>query len=496
MLDRLPSKEIVKLISTLNENDIDFKDLSNDQICNHFEGIHYITTKQGFCELSKELIHVSEDCHLLTPRSYNLGDPIHRDEFIDDYRINAALSLIKIYFLQRIMLILYPEKDIPMIDSTNSCFLNSLIACVWQIRIKIHGEWPAVDNSKYFKDKETSLTEEEWYYLVEYSYTWIESDTPILDKYAYQWFQELFSTSKSIKQSTLFQQIYPHLTSFDWRVFSILQQFALFHKQFYLDGYKNIWILKSPDSSCGIGMKILYKLEDILDLERKMNGRTVQKYIEIPLLVPTVHKGLNLSSINISSENVKSSKFDMRIWVLITSFQPLKAYIYSSLYGRKCGISYKTNVQTLTDLYCHLTNYTVQKKKIKVHVNKKNNTMLNKDNSKKLLLNEDENQSQSNETNDLVIEDDGSSLPENIDINGDDDNIDDEDEIKVVDLTHVSSTPSLNKPPRYSSSTTSAPTSFSIPSAPKRLRQLCQDNRKDKNESLKAEEESDLLLGI
>jgi hypothetical protein len=35
-----------------------------------------------------------------------------------------------------------------------------------------------------------------------------------------------------------------------------------------IDGYKNIWVIKAPDSSCGIGIKILSRLNDILQCEK------------------------------------------------------------------------------------------------------------------------------------------------------------------------------------------------------------------------------------
>lgn len=91
----------------------------------------------------------------------------------------------------------------------------------------------------------------------------------------------------------------------------------------------------------------------------------MQKYVEFPLLAPI----RNLDTAEQRGNNCTSSgcdsalaKFDMRVWVLVTSFQPLRAHIFSRLYGRRCGSEYSSDLSTLADNYAHLTNYSVQKK--------------------------------------------------------------------------------------------------------------------------------------
>mmetsp|Transcript_33965 Transcript_33965/g.63390 ORF Transcript_33965/g.63390 Transcript_33965/m.63390 type:complete len:768 (+) Transcript_33965:1328-3631(+) len=96
------------------------------------------------------------------------------------------------------------------------------------------------------------------------------------------------------------------------------------------------------------------RLGDILDCERKMGGRTVQKYVETPLLTNQFHL----------RPSEPACKFDLRVWVLITSFQPLKAHIYSRVYGRRCGQAYSYVASSISDTYTHLTNYSIQSKKV------------------------------------------------------------------------------------------------------------------------------------
>lgn len=126
--------------------------------------------------------------------------------------------------------------------------------------------------------------------------------------------------------------------------------------QLYMSGMRNIWIVKAPVVSRGTGIKLCSKLEDIFDLEKRIAGRIVQKYVETPLLIPKTSTYLNMNS-NLSAQ----VKFDTRIWVVVTSFQPLRAQIYSKIYGRRCTKPYSTSLKTLHDDFIHLTNYSVQK---------------------------------------------------------------------------------------------------------------------------------------
>jgi hypothetical protein len=68
-----------------------------------------------------------------------------------------------------------------------------------------------------------------------------------------------------------------------------------------------MWILKPTGVSRGSGITITSDLTKITQLRY---GKIVQKYIEHPLLLDC------------------KRKFDIRQWVLVTSFFPLKAYAF------------------------------------------------------------------------------------------------------------------------------------------------------------------------
>lgn len=54
-------------------------------------------------------------------------------------------------------------------------------------------------------------------------------------------------------------------------------------------------------------------------------------------------------------------KFDIRQWVFVSSFEPLKVYIYKKAYLRICGSAF--DLSEINDPYKHLSNYSIQKTK-------------------------------------------------------------------------------------------------------------------------------------
>ena len=57
-----------------------------------------------------------------------------------------------------------------------------------------------------------------------------------------------------------------------------------------------------------------------------------------------------------------SKKFDLRIYVLIKSFDPIEAYVCDEGLARFCTQDYKTPTRdNMKNLYMHLTNYSLNK---------------------------------------------------------------------------------------------------------------------------------------
>ena len=114
--------------------------------------------------------------------------------------------------------------------------------------------------------------------------------------------------------------------------------------QFDLIGMRNIWIIKPGRKSRGRDIKILCDLREIKEYVSSPNYWVAQKYIENPLLI-------------------NSRKFDIRQWVLITSFDPIVIWIY-----KKCYLRFTVEEFSFDDLgnnFMHLTNNSISKESSK-----------------------------------------------------------------------------------------------------------------------------------
>jgi len=109
---------------------------------------------------------------------------------------------------------------------------------------------------------------------------------------------------------------------------------------------QNAWILKPSGKSRGRGIKLFNNLEEILkytDVERHKEAQWVaQKYIENPLCIAR-------------------RKFDIRQWVLVTSWNPLTVWFYTDCYVRFAVEEYTLESATMKRNFGHLTNNSISK---------------------------------------------------------------------------------------------------------------------------------------
>jgi tubulin polyglutamylase TTLL4 len=98
------------------------------------------------------------------------------------------------------------------------------------------------------------------------------------------------------------------------------------------------WIIKPPAAARGTGIKVVNRWSQI----PKKRPLIVQKYIERPLLI-------------------NGSKFDLRLYVVVTSINPLRVYMHTDGLARFASVKYSEKADTLNDRYMHLTNYSINK---------------------------------------------------------------------------------------------------------------------------------------
>lgn len=112
-----------------------------------------------------------------------------------------------------------------------------------------------------------------------------------------------------------------------------------------------MYIMKPTSSSCGRGIRVIGKKQNVA----KRSGYLVSKYLSKPHLL-------------------RGFKYDMRIYIVVTSFEPLKAYIFKQGLVRLATQPYSTAKGSLKKRFIHLTNFSINKKAENYVKNTKNIT--------------------------------------------------------------------------------------------------------------------------
>uniref|UniRef100_A0A8C5M5L8 Tubulin--tyrosine ligase-like protein 5 n=1 Tax=Leptobrachium leishanense TaxID=445787 RepID=A0A8C5M5L8_9ANUR len=100
-----------------------------------------------------------------------------------------------------------------------------------------------------------------------------------------------------------------------------------------------LWIKKPVASACGCGIKVIDSMKEV----SKGETAVVSSYISNPLLI-------------------NGYKFDLRLYVLVTSYSPLVIYLYQDRLTRFATEKYQPTGDSLRNKFMHLTNTSVNKK--------------------------------------------------------------------------------------------------------------------------------------
>ncbi|KAL0212315.1 hypothetical protein RCL1_005941 [Eukaryota sp. TZLM3-RCL] len=123
----------------------------------------------------------------------------------------------------------------------------------------------------------------------------------------------------------------------------------------FLDHYRRnpniLWILKPSARAQGSGVFIVNKMSQLQKFTKRWanvsnvsakDSYVASRYIHNPLLVG-------------------GRKFDLRLYVLVTSYRPLQAYLHRHGFARFCTQPYSLDMSTLDNHFMHLTNIAIQK---------------------------------------------------------------------------------------------------------------------------------------
>lgn len=126
----------------------------------------------------------------------------------------------------------------------------------------------------------------------------------------------------------------------------ILPQDAKLLRKAWESSSRQKWIVKPPASARGIGIQVIYKWSQL----PKRRPLLVQRYLHKPYLI-------------------SGSKFDLRIYVYVTSYDPLRIYLFSDGLVRFASCKYSPSMKSLGNKFMHLTNYSVNKKNTEYQAN-------------------------------------------------------------------------------------------------------------------------------
>uniref|UniRef100_A0A8C6RNU1 Tubulin tyrosine ligase-like family, member 4 n=1 Tax=Nannospalax galili TaxID=1026970 RepID=A0A8C6RNU1_NANGA len=111
-------------------------------------------------------------------------------------------------------------------------------------------------------------------------------------------------------------------------------------------GFRSIREHQKPASARGIGIQVIHKWSQL----PKRRPLLVQRYLHKPYLI-------------------SGSKFDLRIYVYVTSYDPLRIYLFSDGLVRFASCKYSPSMKSLSNKFMHLTNYSVNKKNAEYQTN-------------------------------------------------------------------------------------------------------------------------------
>ncbi|KAJ3218220.1 Tubulin polyglutamylase ttll5 [Dinochytrium kinnereticum] len=122
--------------------------------------------------------------------------------------------------------------------------------------------------------------------------------------------------------------------------FLLPQEYEPFYTSYLRTGGR--WIVKPVASSQGRGIHVIDSLAELPSRLNADDKYLIQKYIDNPLLLD-------------------GYKFDLRIYVAITSFSPLRIYMFEEGLARVATEKYDTNPNNSNRNFMHLTNSSINK---------------------------------------------------------------------------------------------------------------------------------------
>ncbi|CAK0860068.1 unnamed protein product [Prorocentrum cordatum] len=382
MENKLPRSAAWNLKWSVTDCESDYRDLQDGDLFNHFQNNRVLTTKIGLHHSLRQLaVEERVEIDAFFPRCYDLSNAADRDDFLMDFRRCAAVNLLRQH---RRLLSEHGgaaesgaggERAAEASKSggyrCNVTILGAALVVLLEMLQELCG---SLSDDESMPEGGRGLTRREWDAMVFYSeladaqllrQAALTSEQPRLRnrRFTVAGFplsaEDVQDQGDSCEagcprraQRPLPLERWPEFCGHAWaqeppaQLQSALEtalgrlELAWGHEA-CAQGPANAWIVKPGTSSKGCGIMCMNQLPELLHHCKPGANRIVQKYIERPLLV------------------YGGRKFDIRQWVLVRSFHPLEAYMFSECYLRLCNETYDMN--DLANRQRHLTNWAINK---------------------------------------------------------------------------------------------------------------------------------------
>jgi tubulin polyglutamylase TTLL1 len=146
-----------------------------------------------------------------------------------------------------------------------------------------------------------------------------------------------------------------HVLDFCPLTYTLPADYSIFVEEFRRSP-RQMWIMKPTGAAQGKGIFIINKLSQIKKWSHNGTGAArwarsggandnayvISRYVENPLLIG-------------------GKKFDLRLYVLVTSFRPLRVFLHRDGFARFCNVKYSADLGDMDNPFIHLTNVAIQK---------------------------------------------------------------------------------------------------------------------------------------
>ncbi|KAM6325276.1 tubulin tyrosine ligase 3-like [Podargus strigoides] len=317
VMSYLLRNQVPYFIWTIRHNAVDCQLLQQDQVFNHYTGVSAFATKEGLCLNLQNLPWFDQaDPYTFFPRCYRLGAAEERQAFIEDFRLTAARSLLKVA-LERAGNALRETEQPPKSSEgpegpplPPQLVEEALQVCRQHLATLGHQD---IDRDS----MSPCMMGTDW------------------DRFLQDFYRVVHEGAGLVLSEAQQEQCQTVLQCLEERL-----------PQLAMEGDHNVWILKPGAKSRGRGIVCIARLEEVLQLAgscmtpfARVGKWVVQKYVERLLLI-------------------FGTKFDIRQWFLVTNWNPLTVWFYQDSYLRFC--SWPFSLRHL-DSTRHLCNVSIQK---------------------------------------------------------------------------------------------------------------------------------------